>query len=253
MMQTKMFIFLILFSYQSLASQGDYYQNCDEVCLANATKPKQAIHSLIQRNHHSVGYDRAKELVFTQVDTMRDQQGLYFVDVYCDYQYYVSKGNAQPKPPKNNYINIEHTWPQSRFNSRQSKNLQKADMHHLYASYSRANSMRGNFPFGEVVNSGGHYRSVSNCRDSYLGEINHQKYFEPPFEHRGNVARALFYFSVRYQLPISATEELFLRKWHLEDPVDERERLRNDKIYQQQRNRNPFIDFPELVHAIHDF
>ena len=36
-------------------------------------------------------------------------------------------------------------------------------------------------------------------------------------------------------------------KWHEEDPVDDFERQRNQVIYAYQRNRNPFIDYPELV------
>jgi hypothetical protein len=36
-------------------------------------------------------------------------------------------------------------------------------------------------------------------------------------------------------------------KWHEEDPVDEFEIQRNQVIYAYQRNRNPFIDYPELV------
>lgn len=39
--------------------------------------------------------------------------------------------------------------------------------------------------------------------------------------------------------------------WHLEDPVDDWERNRNDIIYYDyQNNRNPFIDHPEFVDEI---
>ena len=75
----------------------------------------------------------------------------------------------------------------------------------------------------------------------------------PPIEHRGNVARALFYFSVRYGMSISAVEESSLRSWHMEDPVDEAELERHEQIFSIQRVRNPFIDFPELVEDIDNF
>ena len=78
-------------------------------------------------------------------------------------------------------------------------------------------------------------------------------YFEPPQRHKGNVARALFYFSVRYRLAISATQEAHLRAWHRKDPVDESEKNRNDLVQEIQGNRNPFIDFPHLVDSIDDF
>jgi hypothetical protein len=41
-----------------------------------------------------------------------------------------------------------------------------------------------------------------------------------------------------------------LIQWHRDDPVDDRERNRNDIIYPYQGNRNPFIDHPEFVDYI---
>ena len=48
-------------------------------------------------------------------------------------------------------------------------------------------------------------------------------------------------------------EEVFLKQWHRDDPVDQDEIRRNEKIYQIQGNRNPFIDDPELVDQIDNF
>jgi hypothetical protein len=41
-----------------------------------------------------------------------------------------------------------------------------------------------------------------------------------------------------------------LLNWHELDPSDDFEMNRNNVIYQWQQNRNPFIDFPELVDYI---
>jgi hypothetical protein len=38
-----------------------------------------------------------------------------------------------------------------------------------------------------------------------------------------------------------------LLQWHVQDPVNDRERRRNDVVYTYQHNRNPFIDHPEWV------
>ncbi len=36
-----------------------------------------------------------------------------------------------------------------------------------------------------------------------------------------------------------------LLQWHQDDPVDDRERERNDIVFQYQHNRNPFVDHPD--------
>jgi hypothetical protein len=41
-----------------------------------------------------------------------------------------------------------------------------------------------------------------------------------------------------------------LLRWHRLDPVSDKERLRNQGIFAEQNNRNPFIDHPELVEYI---
>jgi endonuclease I len=86
-----------------------------------------------------------------------------------------------------------------------------------------------------------------------LGTAGSQEVFEPPQDHKGNVARALFYFATRYELTIGKAEEEVLRKWNQEDPVDQEELDRNEEIFKVQQNRNPFVDFPELVDRISDF
>jgi endonuclease I len=124
-------------------------------------------------------------------------------------------------------------------------------MHHLFPTASHANSTRGNFPFGDVLTV-----KQTPCAGAVLGNIQGDErtyYFEPPLPQKGNTARAIFYFSIRYQLPVSAAEEASLKAWNRLDPVDEAERQRNDKIFNKQKDRNPFIDYPELVELISDF
>jgi deoxyribonuclease-1 len=116
----------------------------------------------------------------------------------------------------------------------------------------KANSTRGNFEFAEVVAN----QNLKNCEASKSGASvvsGGSSFFEPPSEHKGNVARALFYFSVRYKMPLSADQQTFFRKWNDQDPVDDAEMARNDAIEKLQGNRNPFIDFPTLAQDISKF
>ncbi|MDD3412531.1 MAG: endonuclease [Lachnospiraceae bacterium] len=167
-------------------------------------------------------------------------------DVYCDEDYDAKHGVGQGRIPNPDFINCEHTWPQSKFKGSE-KSSMLTDLHHLFPSNSRANSVRGNHPFNKA-NKGTHV-----CGNSYIDSINGQASFEPPDHHKGNVARALFYFSTRYNLPIDRAQESVLREWHILDPIDDFEIQRNNKIKDIQGNSNIFIDEPSMVDQIEDF
>lgn len=203
--------------------------------------------------HRALGYDGARKVLFGKLHLEQDN-GKYFIrDVYC---HKIFAGGANVKPgaiPNNNMINCEHTWPQSKFSSNYPKDVQKSDLHHLYPTDSKANSVRGNFNFAEISHENG---QLENCDSSKSGASNDggsDDLFEPPTEHKGNVARALFYFSIRYKMKIPANEERVLRRWNEIDPVDEAEMERNNQIHYAQGNRNPFIDFPNLANYINKF
>jgi hypothetical protein len=197
-----------------------------------------------------ISYRQARRYLFGELHLRRNYRGHFVTDKYCEEQIGEYAGIGPGQIPDHNIMNCEHTWPQSKFSRRHSRGLQKTDLHHLYPVYSRANSSRGNLPFAEVSND-----RNSICEASRRGPAHNTGVtsFEPPTEHKGNVARALFYFSVRYQIEISDGQEEYLRKWHQIDPVDEEELIRNQRIYEIQGNRNPFIDDEGLVTFLKDF
>lgn len=207
--------------------------------------------------HVSVGYDMARKLLMGTFYLVETDDGYGVKDLYCDSVKSTDdfRGGASPGPgkiPNANILNIEHTWPQSKFSSRFNKGMQKSDMHHLFPTDSKLNSTRGNHNFGDVVRDTQNFHCPTTARFG-KGERSNKDLFEPPDNHKGNVARALFYFSTRYKISISDDEEASLRQWSKEDPIDQEEIDRNQFIYQHQGNRNPFIDFPNLEDTIADF
>lgn len=196
--------------------------------------------------HTYVSYSESRLIMFGELDKLTDSKGTYVFDVYCGRKFYYER--LQDVGGMHTEVNIEHTWPQSRFTRAYEKNMQKSDMHHLYLSDSKANSVRGNNWFSEDQPEGGEGCSSYN---SYLVQASAS--YTPPKGHRGNVARSLFYFATRYQLPIDARQEAMLRRWHKDDPVNDADRARHAGIVKIQKVRNPFIDHPELVDRIIDF
>lgn len=211
---------------------------------------KLELFKLAMKNHKALGYNPAKKALFGQLHLEKDNGGYYVKDLYCEINY--TKGVGPGNLPDQNQLNCEHTWPQSKFTKAFPTELQKSDLHHLFPTDSKANSTRGNFEFADVTEN----ENLKNCGTSKSGPSvtsGGHTYFEPPLSHKGNVARAIFYFSVRYKIAIGDAQEEFLRRWNDLDPVDDAERERNAAIEKLQGNRNPFIDRPELVGQISDF
>jgi endonuclease I len=153
--------------------------------------------------------------------------------------------------------NREHTYPRSRggFNSIKADDLAdgkdvfwnttadslrhgNSDAHALRAADGPENSSRGNQHYGQ-------YNGPTNT----LGKF------------KGDVARSVFYMAIRYNglsvvsgFPEGTVGELgdltTLLDWHRNDPPDDFEMNRNNVVYTWQYNRNPLIDYPDLVEYI---
>lgn len=260
---TMGFSFVLLSTTAYSGNLANYYGADGVAELKSGNSYDSSLMSTVERfakkNRKNLGYTTAKKYLFGKIYLEKEDSTYILKDVYCKRVLRSDQGwKIGPMMiPPNGEVNCEHTWPQSRFNSSMSKGAQKSDLHHLFPTDSKANGVRGNYPFAEVSGKPAH----KLCDASLIGsplepspDLNDRnRFFEPPQDHRGNLARALFYFSVVYHLPISVTEEAYLRRWHNEDPVDELERKRHDMIMDIQGNRNPFIDFPALTKRISDF
>jgi len=252
----KIFYLVILLTTGNLyADVNTFYADKKELLEKHTLKNdelKEELFKIISKEHHAVGYNSAKRYIFGQLFLQKDADNSFYIqDVYCNK--IIKSGVGPGAIPSNDKMNVEHTWPQSKFNGGMNAETQKSDLHHLFPTDSKANSIRSSNRFADVSNN--RYLD-NNCSASKSGPSTLKggdRYFEPPTEHKGNVARAIFYFSVRYQLKINSYEQEVLKRWNDIDPVDQAEIDRNNQIESLQGNRNPFVDFPELVSDINRF
>lgn len=235
---------------RSSSNQWTYWGPEFYAAMKQRSFTKEEIRNIQSVQHTSVGYDNARRILFGEVYIL-DVKGENAVkDVYCD-KIFTFK-SPETTSSMHQKVNIEHTWPQSKFSTRYEKGMQKSDMHHLFLTDSVANSNRGNLDFADL-------RGVANeitaqdCDVSTFGRTGGRMAFMPPTPHLGNLARALFYFSVRYDMDIKREYETLLRQWHKNDPVDAEEIRRHTIIATKQKVRNPFVDHPEIVDMISDF
>ncbi|MBU0741671.1 endonuclease [bacterium] len=225
------------------------------------------LHQGISQNT-TASFDTAKERLYNEVDLEPD--GTYRC-VYSGTRVgNQTKDDGLLKPREDGGVQVEHTWAcnarwlDASYHFDRNTTVEGADLHHLFPARQGINGSRGNLPFGELpddarqlwVDADGSLAAAGagtpsgSFRDQDARDIT---VFEPRDDHKGNVARAMFYMSVRYWLPLDDDMERDLREWNVLDPVDAAERERNAQIETIQGNRNPFIDDPALIDEIADF
>ncbi|MCF0208210.1 MAG: endonuclease [Bacteroidaceae bacterium] len=160
-------------------------------------------------------------------------------------------------------MNIEHSFPKSWWGG--SKNQAYQDIHHLMPCESNINSRKGNYVMGVVTTD----KNGNGCTKVGTGQGGSKSLtmWEPADEWKGDFARAYFYMATCYSNLTWTSEGLnqlennewptlqkwtydILLQWNKQDPVDDLERTRNDGVYAIQKNRNPFIDYPDLCDYI---
>ena len=198
-------------------------------------------------------YSDARDTMYTRIYNMNDS----VTCVYTGHTLYVPPGQdptiALFQNGDNDGINTEHTWPQSLGAGEEPA---RNNMHHLFPTRSAVNSARGNFPFADIPDAQTttwYYRTeertdppFSNI-ERYSERINGQ--FEPREDHKGNAARAMFYFYTIYHQQATSVDPTFftdqlatLCHWNEQDPVDSLEELRTFLIANYQSGLvNPFV------------
>jgi len=253
-----------------------YYASIDS---SSPAALRRTLHARIE-NHRRVSWS-GTWAALDRADADPNNAGR-ILDVYRNASYPAAgRGNA-------NY-DREHAWPKSLgFASSTGSNYPETDCHGLFLSTISYNGARGNKMFRTLSASAQEWTTVGGGSGSYPGKSNWTQGsgvtggWETWVDRRGDVARALLYFDVRYDgsqhrggamepdliltddvarivgsqstsnLPVAYMGLLsVLLEWHRQDPPDARECQRNSVVYQYQGNRNPFIDHPEWVLRLH--
>ncbi|MGF2615873.1 ribonuclease [Rossellomorea vietnamensis] len=210
---------------------------------------KTALHEIID-DHRTLSYDEVWEaLRETDEDPDNPENVLLFYTGRSQSKLLNGGGSDE--------WNREHVWAKSHGGFGTAKG-EGTDLHHLRPTDTTVNSSRSNLDF----DNGGipHKEAKGNFSDTDS--------WEPRDEVKGDTARMLFYMALRYEgdegeLDLELNDKVengsnpfhgkvsVLLEWHSMDPVDERERRRNNLIFEEyQGNRNPFIDHPEWAEMI---
>lgn len=236
-------LFLIILSIcvENIYSQNDYYVGVNGL---SGEELRSQLCTIISNNYYSIGYSNRKEHLCEIDDTLG-----YYWDIYSNCRTenflicedFVSSGSTDCAG-----VNTEHVIPQSFFDENEPM---RSDLFHIYPVSAKINGERGNTPYGDAI------AGLSGR-------------WEPPLdEYKGDLARTYFYFATRYKNVITGWGNSFdmfsgnnlsqwtitmLLRWHQDDPVSQKEIDRNNKIFDIQNNRNPFIDCPCFAEKIWD-
>eukprot|EP00924_Labyrinthula_sp_SR-Ha-C_P000146 augustus_masked-scaffold_39-processed-gene-2.94-mRNA-1 protein AED:0.11 eAED:0.11 QI:0/-1/0/1/-1/1/1/0/274 len=235
----------------------DFYGSFDPDDYSSAASLKSALHNLID-NHEVISYDDAR-FALEDIDAQGSGvRGIYTLDTKTEW---ASGDNAW---------NREHVWPRSR--GLDSSGADNSDIFNLFPCDVNINSARGNkfYDYCTLGENGCVQPAGTSSEDAHSTTREDDDTWAPPTSVRGDLARAVFYMAVRYDGSDSSTTNLeldecsgntcptntfgrlsTLLEWHEDDPVSSSERTRVNNICNDyQGNRNPFVDFPELVERV---
>lgn len=212
--------------------------------------------SELSEGHKEVTYGNKTWDAFISTDVFTVNGRKVWYDMYSNNLVYL---------PGHDALNIEHTVANSWWGK--TKNAAYCDLFHLNPSDQVANGKKSNYPPGKVASATQFDNGILLVGAPADGQGGGAPYvFEPADEYKGDFARAFLYiFTVypeigwltdyAYMFDIAGDQPVLkdwainlLLDWDRRDPVDSREKARNDAIYILQGNRNPFIDLKDAAH-----
>lgn len=229
-----------------------YYSTLDGKC---GQELKTAIHNLVSNNVKMLSYGSGNNATwwgFYVTDYVMNNSKREVVDRYSnDVRYFGSRGSSVSG------MNIEHSFPKSWWGG--SSNNAYKDLYNLMPSEKNINTSKSNYGMGVVTN----VKTDNGCTKVGTG-ANGVSLWEPADKWKGDFARGYLYMATAYQdftwtgeglksLQTGAWPTLqkwaytLYIQWAKADPVNQQEIDRNDAVAAIQGNRNPYIDFPNLM------
>ena len=241
------------------AIPANYYSGVDG--KKGADNILNALQTCISRNYNEISY-KGLEIHYLNTDFYADT----LWDVYSTCRFVYDDANKAQSMVCDGW-NKEHVCCQSWLGS----GPMVSDMFNVYPTDARVNNLRSNYPYGVVGTNKGFSGDPDHHALGKLGTSSKAGYsgtcYEPDDQYKGDLARTFFYMVARYRdnilnsgygsnmftsnpTNLTSYSLSFLLDWHRNDPVSEKEIDRNQGVYGEQNNRNPFIDYPDLVEYI---
>lgn len=205
-----------------------------------------------------IDYDFARDTLYLKIDAINRNLSCIYTGLTLPIPEGEDPTQAVYLNGDKNGINAEHVFPQAFFTD---ASPPISDMNNLYPSRAKTNNDRANHPFGEspdnltdiwYINAEERNSippsNIADYSEIYLSNADNR--FEPREKVKGDIARSMFYIYCIYSKTAYAeagVESFFqsqketLCNWHFQDPVDEVEWTRTQKISTYQGNKNPFV------------
>lgn len=285
----------------SFKARADWYESLSPELQAYYSRAKgktgaalfDALNEIISEKNKVGSYQESKSFMYAVADNVSNGSKKGLFDAYSGIfapgsggngNSYKENGDENKDGVSGDFINCEHTWPQSFFSK---ANPMVADLHHLQSTMSIPNNRRSHFPFGNVAGAGNVVYSTSGGSKLALRDRTSQRRsvaqmqeilnmtdydkrdaiissqfdatFEPMDKQKGNTARAMMYFYTRYYKQNIRQGEFddkafwdtkvptFIQWATQVDLPDEQEKSRNEIVFNKQGNRNPFVDVPDFA------
>lgn len=244
-------ISIVLLGMGVYAQPLNYYDGTEGL---TATALKSTLHTIID-GHVKYHYSTVKQILKNSDEDPNNPDNIILL--YTGWS--IPKANFASVVDSLDYWNREHVWAKSH-----------GDFGTDPGPGTDAHALR---PVDNSVNTKRSYKDFDNGGTEVFdngiptGCYTDNNSWEPRNDVKGDVARMIFYMATRYEgtngeLDLEVVDAVgtypapehgklsTLLAWNLADPPDEFEKNRNDVVFNWQKNRNPFVDYPEFAEII---